>query len=152
MPIEVISTIKPKNAGLFAIVEDGDLKGSYRAVADATERDAIPAERRKEGMMVYQIDIDSFLRLDGSDSWAVVPVGRHEVVADGSYMPMRGGIYFKGMGGEDEPIDDYTIVSFPRQVSTAERLALGDTWPGRTVFDTDLNQLATYDGTAWRLL
>jgi hypothetical protein len=53
MPVTVIDIIKPKNAQPFPIVEDAEFLGGFRTVADHTERDAIPSERRKLGMWVY---------------------------------------------------------------------------------------------------
>lgn len=37
----------------YPLLEDTHLKGSYRVVASLAERDSIPAERRKEGMVVF---------------------------------------------------------------------------------------------------
>lgn len=56
MAIRVIDTIKPKNNADFAIVEDGDVKGGFRTVADATARDAITAAHRTIGMWVVTQD------------------------------------------------------------------------------------------------
>jgi len=53
MPVTVIDIIKPKNAQPFPIVEDAEFLGGFRTVADHTERDAVPSERRKLGMWVY---------------------------------------------------------------------------------------------------
>ena len=63
MSIELIGTIKPKNNGDFAIAEDNDIKGGYRMVTDAIALNAIPTERRSEGMLVYQIDVAKFYQL-----------------------------------------------------------------------------------------
>lgn len=150
MSIELIATIKPKNNGNFPIVEDTDLKGSYRVVADVAGLNAIPDERKRAGMMVYQQDVNKLWKLDDSDSWGEV-IFAHTIVVNGAFMPQESILYFKGVGGEDEPIDQSTILTFPQQCTTAERIALGNTFPGRVVFDTDLVRLATYDGVAWRL-
>lgn len=53
MPIFLIDKIKQKNALTFALLDDTDLDGGFRVVADATARDAVPADSRKEGMCVY---------------------------------------------------------------------------------------------------
>lgn len=74
--IEVIATIRPKNSGSFAIVEDSDFLGGYRAVADSTARMAIPSIRRKHGMMVYQQDDGKHYILDSDlTTWAVYTGG-----------------------------------------------------------------------------
>jgi hypothetical protein len=77
--------------------------------------------------------------------------GGHEIIVDGASMPQEPALYFRGVQGEDEPIDGWTIVYFPRRVTTAQRIAMGPVFAGYTVFDTDLLRLATYDGTAWRV-
>ena len=50
MPVGLTDYVAP--LGLFPIAHDDDLLGAYRSVADVTARDAIPAPRRKEGMLV----------------------------------------------------------------------------------------------------
>jgi len=72
----------------------------------------------------------------------------HTIVVNGTYMPQRANLYFKGPGGEDEPIDDSTILIFPRSVTTAERATIS-AFDGLTVFDTDLNRLMRYNTNAW---
>jgi hypothetical protein len=44
-----------ESLGDFPIVEDIDFKGGYRAVADVTARNAIPASARKVGMLVRTV-------------------------------------------------------------------------------------------------
>ena len=51
MTISLIDTVVP--LGTFPIVRDTDLFGGMRAVADNTERDAIPTLDRKAGMLVW---------------------------------------------------------------------------------------------------
>lgn len=63
MPIELISYIVPKNNGDFPILEDIHLMGGYRIVANATERDGISADHRKNGMLVYVQNEDLVYRL-----------------------------------------------------------------------------------------
>ena len=76
MPIEVISEIVPKNNGDFPVVGDTNFRGGYRSVADAAALAAIPAERRTEGMLVYQIDVDKFYKLAHDlTTWNEVPIG-----------------------------------------------------------------------------
>ena len=53
MPVLVIDTIEPKNAGTFPIVDSTDVKGGHHEVADNTARDAIPAAKRSHGMLVF---------------------------------------------------------------------------------------------------
>lgn len=52
MPITLIDIIKPKNNQPFPIVEDVDLLGGFRVVADDTARDGIGVKLKKHGMLV----------------------------------------------------------------------------------------------------
>jgi hypothetical protein len=62
MPTLVVDTVAP--AGPFPGHVDTDGKGGYRAVADVTARDAIPAYLRSEGMLVRLADTGVFYYLD----------------------------------------------------------------------------------------
>jgi len=66
MPVTIIAKIKPLNNGSFPVVEDVDIEGGFRTVADATARDAIPSLRRKEGMHVYLTGTNQTYRLGPS--------------------------------------------------------------------------------------
>lgn len=72
MPIEVISTLKPKNSGQFPVVEDVDIMGGFRSVADEAERDSIPQKDLKEGMLVYVVDKDKYYSR-GASGWIEKP-------------------------------------------------------------------------------
>jgi hypothetical protein len=65
MPIYLIDKIKAKNAGNFPMVDDIDLFGGWRVVADTTARDAIPTEKRAEGMRVKVLSEDKTYELKG---------------------------------------------------------------------------------------
>lgn len=51
--------------GSFPSVYESDLQGSYRSVQDIAERNSIPSERRKEGMVVFVIDVATYYQLLG---------------------------------------------------------------------------------------
>ena len=53
MPIPLISEIVPKNNGQFALVDDKNLRGSYRICGNINDRNAIPADNLKFGMQVF---------------------------------------------------------------------------------------------------
>ncbi|WP_304576816.1 purple acid phosphatase family protein [Romboutsia ilealis] len=53
MAIEIIDKIKQKNNGQFPIVDSNDIQGGYYQVTTMSERDAIPEQRRKNGMLCY---------------------------------------------------------------------------------------------------
>jgi hypothetical protein len=65
VPVEVISTIIPKNAGSFPVVEDVNILGGWHIVATLTDRDLIPSLRRKEGMPVYVVANGLVYKLTG---------------------------------------------------------------------------------------
>jgi len=78
MPIFIISTLKQKGSAQFPIVEDADLKGGFRIVANLPARDAIWVSLRTEGMRVHVIsentDYKLLAGLTNAD-WDVIPDG-----------------------------------------------------------------------------
>lgn len=63
------------------------IKGGYRSVATSTERDAISAARRVEGMAVYVVDQATLYTLDADlVSWTVFSPD-----ATGDFLPLAGG-------------------------------------------------------------
>jgi len=78
MPIYVISTIKQKGSAQFPIVEDSDLKGGFRVVADLPARNAIWTSLRSEGMRVHVISENTDYKLLAgltNGDWDVIPDG-----------------------------------------------------------------------------
>lgn len=64
------------SGGAGPIAEDTDLWGSFRCVADTTERDAIPLNRRKVGMQVYSIFDDIvFKYVSAPNTWLALAYG-----------------------------------------------------------------------------
>ena len=53
MPIPLISELSPQNNGQFALLDDQFVRGGFHCVANLTERNSIPADRRKQGMKVF---------------------------------------------------------------------------------------------------
>ncbi len=53
MPIEIIDKLKQKNNGQFPIVDANDIQGGFYQVDTISERDNIPSQRRKDGMLCY---------------------------------------------------------------------------------------------------
>jgi hypothetical protein len=100
--IEVIDIFVPKNTGDFPIVEDLHLLGGWRAINTLTSRDAIPSQRRKEGMIVYVLATDTAYQLIGGISnvdWAALDPGRSIksgklIPADFSGFPKKGTVAF----------------------------------------------------------
>lgn len=52
MPVTLIDILKPKNNQPFPLVEDVDLLGGFRVVADDSSRNAIGTQLKKHGMLV----------------------------------------------------------------------------------------------------
>ncbi len=78
MGIPLISDIVPQNGGGFPTHSARYGKGGWRAVADATERDAIDPLRREVGMRVYLIDAGTEYRLGSgltNGDWVQVTSG-----------------------------------------------------------------------------
>lgn len=72
MSIQVISYFEPRGSGY--VVQQQHIKGSFRSVADATERDNIPLSHRATGMMVYSISNSvTYILLGGitNSNWSI---------------------------------------------------------------------------------
>ena len=52
MPIPLIAEITP-HTDAYALVDDSNIRGSFRTVATIVDRNAIAVDKRKEGMQVY---------------------------------------------------------------------------------------------------
>lgn len=77
-PIQVISTIKPVNGAGFPVVSDVDIEGGYQVHATLTDRNNIPLNNRKEGMLVYVQADGYFYTLSGgitNSDWIVKDFG-----------------------------------------------------------------------------
>jgi hypothetical protein len=65
MGIQILSTFTRAGVGNYPLLDDMDVKGGYRVVADTTARDAIPSNIRKAGMLVYVTATSQTFRLSG---------------------------------------------------------------------------------------
>lgn len=74
--------------------------------------------------------------------------GGHIIIVNGVVLPQQPYLYFKGVDGENEPVDESTIVTVPRRVTTAERATI-QAFDGLIVYDTDLNRHFSYNTNAW---
>lgn len=132
-------------------VPDSSLIGSYRVVANAAELAAILPDQLRTGMLVYQVDSQHFWQLDDAQSWGRFFLG-HNIVDYGNLLPGTSDLYFKGLQLEADIVDDVTLVKFPMEVTTAERMAITHLHPGLTVFDSDLQRLVTFIENSWRVV
>lgn len=57
MPVVVPSTIKQRPGTPFPIADSNDIKGGIHSVTNITQRNNIPANHRKEGMICYVKDV-----------------------------------------------------------------------------------------------
>lgn len=75
--IPLIAEIGPKNNGSFAMLDDAYIRGGLRVVTDLAERNAITADRRKEGMLVLVTGDSNTVYILTADlvTWAVAPLG-----------------------------------------------------------------------------
>jgi len=132
-------------------VPDSSLIGSYRVVANAAGLAAILPDQLRTGMLVYQVDSQHFWQLDDAQSWGRFFFG-HQLVDYGQRLPGTTDLYFKGFEVNADTIDDVTLVKFPMEVTTAERVAITHLHPGLTVFDSDLQRLVTFIENSWRVV
>ena len=132
-------------------VPDSSLIGSYRVVANAAGLAAILPDQLRTGMLVYQVDSQHFWQLDDAQSWGRFFFG-HQLVDYGQRLPCTTDLYFKGFEVNADTIGDVTLVKFPMEVTTAERVAITHLHPGLTVFDSDLQRLVTFIENSWRVV
>jgi hypothetical protein len=86
MPIRILDTLKPQNDADFPVVEDTDMSGGFRVVADTAERDAIPAARKKVGMVVRIGNTNNHYSWDGAAWVAWEPAGSGGGTGDGHFV------------------------------------------------------------------
>jgi len=78
MAINLISKIKPKNAGAFPVYEDVDGYGGFQTRDSISDRNSIPSLNRKIGMLVYVRADGNYYTLSGGIAdinWTVVSLG-----------------------------------------------------------------------------
>ena len=63
--IQIVGKIDTRNGLEYPVLDESDVTGGYKSVADSTERNDIPASRRKEGMLVKEISTSKFYTLIG---------------------------------------------------------------------------------------
>jgi hypothetical protein len=75
--IPLIAEIGPKNNGSFAMLDDVYMRGGLRVVSQLADRDAITADRRKEGMLVLVTGDSNNIYILTADlvTWALAPLG-----------------------------------------------------------------------------
>lgn len=77
MPVRVTSFYLPAASSLAFILEDIYLRGSYRCLATAADRDAIMPAARKVGMLAYVAADDTVYKLDTDKlTWLSTNIGK----------------------------------------------------------------------------
>jgi hypothetical protein len=78
MAVELISYITQKNNNTFFLFKDVDGYGGYQIRSSVSDRNSIPDENRKEGMLVYSLSDKKFYQLDGgitNSDWVIAKLG-----------------------------------------------------------------------------
>ena len=73
MGVEIIDQLTQKNNGKFPIVDSNNVKGGYYQVNTLEERNNIPMERRKEGMLCWVKNFSTYILSGGitNNNWQV---------------------------------------------------------------------------------
>lgn len=74
MGIELISEIVQKNNQQFPLVDSNNIRGGIYSVNTINERDNIPLERRKNGMLCYVSQEEEYYKLN-NDTWETLTLG-----------------------------------------------------------------------------
>ena len=75
MAIELISEIVQKNKGQFPLLDSNNIRGGFYSVDTEAERDSIPEQRRKIGMLCYVKKDDKYYKLAEDSSWEEAKFG-----------------------------------------------------------------------------
>ena len=67
--IELISEIKQKNNGVFPLIDNNNIRGGIYSVISIQDRDNIPKERQKYGMLCYVQEKDKYYKLESTGVW-----------------------------------------------------------------------------------
>lgn len=79
MGVELISEIVQKNNGTFPLVDSNNLRGGIYTVKTIEERDNIPDERRKSGMLCYVSDESEYYKLENNNIWEKAKFGSNGI-------------------------------------------------------------------------
>ena len=75
MAVELISEIIQKNGGKFPLLDSNNLRGGFYSVSTEAERDNIPTERRKVGMLCYVTGDNKYYKLEDNGQWGKANLG-----------------------------------------------------------------------------
>jgi hypothetical protein len=77
-------------------------------------------------------------------------ISGHVVADHGTTMPQRSKLYMRGVYVDDDLVDDHTLLQTPLVMTSAQRAVYARAFAGCVVFDTTLQRLTVYTGSAWR--
>ena len=80
MAVELISEIIQKNGGKFPLLDSNNLRGGFYSVSTEAERDSIPTERRKVGMLCYVTGDNKYYKLEDNGQWGKANLGGTGIV------------------------------------------------------------------------
>lgn len=72
MPVQLASSLIPRNGQTFSLLEDIYLKGGFVTVADTAARDALPSVAKKAGMIVATTADDKCWQYSSSGTWVEI--------------------------------------------------------------------------------
>lgn len=75
MAVELISEIVQKNGGAFPLLDSNNLRGGFYSVDNISERDNIPEQRRKTGMLCYVKEDEKYYKLNNDNTWEEAKFG-----------------------------------------------------------------------------
>ena len=102
MALIVYDEIQQANNGSFPILDSNNIKGGVYSVSTIEERDAIPAERRKLGMLCYVENEDEYYKLE--------PKGWEEAKFGGEGIPMYDQEIFEQLQNKGELPEKYITI------------------------------------------
>lgn len=131
--VQITGLIKPLNGGSFPVWEDIDGLGGWRSVADITDRDAIPANYRKIGMVVVDETTGIAWQLSGgitNADWIGIAVFYQTVKgSDDIALPQQPNFHFNAeLVVADDPAIQATRVSAPG-IAIAQAAAIAAAQP-----------------------
>lgn len=112
MAIELISEIVQKNNNSFPILDSNNIRGGVYSVSTIEERDAIPAERRKIGMLCYVENEDEYYKLE--------PKGWEEAKFGGSGIQMYTDSQLKELEEENDIPNEYIHIPNPNELNIVQ--------------------------------
>lgn len=113
MGVEIISELIQKNNGEFPLVDSNNIRGGFYQVSTIVERDAIPTQRKKEGMLVYTTSDKTYWRLESGvwveakfgSSFSGIPLVDQEIIDSGVELPDK----YVTIGDEKTDTEQYPL-------------------------------------------